>query len=48
MINNQLKNGVHDIYEKDEKLTIIFEPSVDGDSINKTYLDKKFLKMNGH
>ena len=45
---NQLKLEVHDTYKKDEKITTIFEPTDDSDVINKTYLDEKLKKMDGH
>ena len=45
---NQLKLEVHDTYKKDEKITTNFEPVDNEDVINKGYLDKKLLKINGH
>ena len=45
---NQLKLEVHDIYEKDEKITTNFEPVANEDVINKGYLDEKLLKVDGH
>ena len=45
---NQLKLEVHDTYKKDEKLTTNFEPTDDSDVINKTYLDEKLKKIDGH
>ena len=45
---NQLKLEVYDAYKKDEKLTTKFEPVDDLDVINKTYLDSKLLKRDGH
>ena len=45
---NQLKLGVHDTYEKDEKITTKFEPVNDEDVINKAYLDEKLKKIDGH
>ena len=45
---NQLKLEVHDTYKKDEKLTTNFEPVDNEDVINKTYLDSKLLKRDGH
>ena len=45
---NQLKVEVLDTYEKDEKLTTIFEPTDNSDVINKTYLDEKLKKIDGH
>ena len=44
---NQLKLEVHDSYKKDEKITTNFEPD-NKDVINKGYLDKKLLKIDGH
>ena len=48
MNNNQLKLEVHDTYEKDEKLTTNFKAVDNEDVINKSYLDEKLLKINGH
>ena len=45
---NQLKLEIHDIHEKEEKITTDFEPINDEDVINKTYLDEKILNINGH
>ena len=45
---NQLKLEVHDTYKKDEKITTNFEPIIKEDVINKGYLDKKLLEINGH
>ena len=45
---NQLKLEVHDTYKKDEKITTTFEAVDDEDVINKSYLDSKFLKIDGH
>ena len=45
---NQLKLEVHDAYKEDEKLTTNFEPIDNLDVINKTYLDSKLLKIDGH
>ena len=45
---NQLKLEVHDIYKKDEKITTNFEPVYDSDVINKSYLDSKLIKIDGH
>ena len=45
---NQLKLEVNDTYEKDEKITTNFEPVSNEDVINKSFLDGKLLKMNGH
>ena len=41
LIINQLKLEVHDIYKKDEKLTITFGAVKNEDVINKSYLDEK-------
>ena len=45
---NQLKLKVDDTYKKDEKLTTSFEAVNNEDVINKSYLDEKLLKINGH
>ena len=45
---NQLKLEVHDTYKKDERIKKNFEPINIEDAINKTYLDVKLLKINGH
>ena len=45
---NQLKLEVHDTYKKDEKMTTNFEPADNNDVINKGFLDKKLLKIDGH
>ena len=45
---NQLKLEVHDTYKKDEKITTSFETTDNTDVINKCYLDKKLLNINGH
>ena len=45
---SKLKLEVHDTYKKDEKLTTNFEPVDDSDVINKSYLDSKLLKIDGH
>ena len=45
---NQLKLEVHDTYKKEEKLTTNFEAVDDEDVINKSYLDSKLLKIDGH
>ena len=45
---NQLKLEVHDTYKKDEKITTNFEPVNNEDVVNKSYLDEKLLKINGH
>ena len=48
VILNQLKLRVYDSYEKDEKLTRIFEAVNVEDVINKVYLDAKITKKEGH
>ena len=45
---NQLKLEVHDTYKKDEKIITNFEPVDNSDVINKSYLDSKLLKIDGH
>ena len=45
---NQLKLEVHDTYKKDEKITTNFEATDDSYVINKSFLDEKLLKINGH
>ena len=45
---NQLKLEVYDTYKKDEKITTNFEPVDNNDVINKGFLDKKLLKIDGH
>ena len=45
---NNLKLEIHDTYKKDEKLTTNFEPVDNEDVINKSYLDSKLLKIDGH
>ena len=44
----QLKLEVHDTQKEDEKITTDFEPTDDSDVMNKTYLDEKLKKTNGH
>ena len=44
----QLKHETHNTYKKNEKITTKFEPVDDPDVVNKAYLDKKLLKINGH
>ena len=44
---NQLKLEVLDSYKKDEKITTDFGPTINEDNINRAYLDKKLLKING-
>ena len=45
---NQIKPEVHDTYKKDEKITKSFEPFDDKDVVNKSYLDEKLKKIDGH
>ena len=45
---NQLKLEVHDTSKKDEKITTNFEAADDEEVINKSYLDSKLLKIDGH
>ena len=45
---DQLKLEVYDTYKKDEKITTNFEPADNNDVINKGFLDKKLLKIDGH
>ena len=45
---NQLKLELHDTYKKDEKIATNFEPVNNADVINKSYLDEKLSKINGH
>ena len=45
---NQIKLEVHDTYKKDEEITTNFEPVDNNDVINKGFLDKKLLKIDGH
>ena len=45
---NQLKLEVHDTYKKDEKIRPNFEPVNNEDVINKSFLDEKLIKINGH
>ena len=45
---NQLKFEVHDTYKKDENITTNFEPADNNDVINKGFLDKKLLEIDGH
>ena len=44
----QLKLEVQDSYKKDEKITTNSEAVKDEDVMNKSYLDEKLLKINGH
>ena len=48
MIIDKLKLEVHDSYKKDEKLATNLDAVSDEDVVNKTYLDEKVLKINGH
>ena len=45
---NQLKLEVHDTYKKHEKITTNYEPNDDKDVINKSYLEEKLSKIDGH
>ena len=45
---NQIKLEVYETYKKDGNLTTNFQPVNDEDVINKTYIDIKILKINGH
>ena len=45
---NQLKLEVYDTYKKDEKNITSFEPTDDSDVMNKTYLQEKLKKIDGH
>ena len=45
---NQLKLEVHGTYRKDEKITTNFEAVHDEDVINKSFLDEKLKKIDGH
>ena len=45
---SQLKLEVYDTNKKDEKITTNFEPVDNSDVINKSYLDDKILKIDGH
>ena len=44
----RLKLEVHDTYKKDEKITTNFEAVDNEDVINKSYLDSKLMKIDGH
>ena len=44
----QLKLQVHDSYKNDKIRTTYFEPVNDEDVLNKAYLVKTFIKMDGH
>ena len=41
-----MKLNVKDNYEKDEKVTTIFEPSGNEDVVNKGYIDTKITEIN--
>ena len=45
---NQLKLEVHDTYKKDEKITTKCKAVNDEDVINKSHLDEKLEKAEGH
>ena len=45
---NQLKLEVHHTYKEDEIIITIFEAVDNEDVINKSYLDSKLLKIDGH
>ena len=45
---SQLKLEVHDTYKKDEKISTNFKPVNDEDVINKSFLDEKLKKVDGH
>ena len=45
---NHLNLEIHDTYKNDEKITTNFEAVDDEDVINKTYLDEKLKKIDGH
>ena len=45
---NHLKLELHDSFKKHEKSTTNFEPTDDTDVINKSYLDEKLKKKDGH
>ena len=45
---SQLELEVHDTYKNDEKITTNFEPNDNEDVINKSYLDSKLLRIDGH
>ena len=44
---SQLKLELHYIFKKDEGTTTNFQPTNDGDVINKAYSDERLLKING-
>ena len=43
-----MKLQVQDTYKEDEKITTNFKAVDESDVLNKTYLDEKLLKINGH
>ena len=45
---NQLKLEVQDTYKKDEKITTTFEAVDNEDVKDKSYLDSKLMKIDGH
>ena len=45
---NQIKLELNETYKKDEKRTTDVGPNDKEDVINKAYLDKKLLKIDGH
>ena len=48
MNNIQLKLKVRDTYGKDRKLTTNIKPTDDSKVINKSYMDEKLSKIDGH
>ena len=44
----QIKIKVNDIYRKEETLTTKFEPSIDEDVVDKSYLDTEIFKSECH
>ena len=44
----QIKVKVKDSYRKDETITTKFEPSIDEDVVDKSYLDTDIFKSEGH
>ena len=45
---NQLKLDVHDTCKRDKEITTNLEAVNDEDVVNKSFLDEKLLKINGH
>ena len=45
---NQLKLEAQDTYKKDQKIRTDFEAVDDEEVINKSYLDSKYMKIDGH